>query len=478
MKKNNSIYQVDLNKGIAKMLIILIYVSSILSFGCSKDEVSIKSEDPVKSIVPLIGGDYFVAPDGNDKNSGTTLESPWATWQKAFDTAGPGDTVYFRGGVYLVAKEAEAGNITMLKKSGTKENPICFFNYPGESPILDCSLIKPTTGYNTGLYFYDSDFLSFRGLTLRNVKEASIMPFHADGIMSYACTNMRFENMTVHTIGGPGIQHYSPGGADTSFYINCDVYDVCDSLRVGYEGGRADGYFLQVISGGHLYIEGCRAWGCSDDGFNLDGGGTMEVKSCWSWGNGKLKGDGSGFKLGPVGDCDGVSIYRIVTNCIAAFNQNLRDETAAGYTPNNNQGRTDYPRSRLYNNISYSNQFGFFLGNGSSSDHGSYDEVYHNNISYKDGKSYFTTKPNSYSYNTFGFSSVTDWVPTVIQVTDADFVSVNPRGLSDPRQADGSLPKLDFLRLAKSSKLKGAGTYVGMSQAPDIGIDWDYLDSK
>ena len=48
------------------------------------------------------GGVYYVSPDtliANDNNPGT-FDQPWRTWQKAFSEAQPGDTVYFRGGVY------------------------------------------------------------------------------------------------------------------------------------------------------------------------------------------------------------------------------------------------------------------------------------------------------------------------------------------------------------------------------------------
>ena len=52
-------------------------------------------------ILPLVGecATIYVATDGDDLDAGT-YAAPWATWQKAFQTATAGDTVYFRGGVY------------------------------------------------------------------------------------------------------------------------------------------------------------------------------------------------------------------------------------------------------------------------------------------------------------------------------------------------------------------------------------------
>lgn len=40
---------------------------------------------------------YFVAPTGGSDTNPGTKDRPWATWQKAFNSAIAGDTVYFRG---------------------------------------------------------------------------------------------------------------------------------------------------------------------------------------------------------------------------------------------------------------------------------------------------------------------------------------------------------------------------------------------
>lgn len=61
-------------------------------------------------------------------------------------------------------------------------------------------------------------------------------------------------------------------------------------------------------------------------------------------------------------------------------------------------------------------------------------------------------------------------------VTDADFTSLDTAQLRGSRLADGSLPYITFGRLEDDSDLKGAGTDVGMTATPDIGVDWAYLD--
>ncbi len=57
-------------------------------------------------------------------------------------------------------------------------------------------------------------------------------------------------------------------------------------------------------------------------------------------------------------------------------------------------------------------------------------------------------------------------------LTDADFLSVSSAGADGPRNADGSLPRLDFLRLSAASALIDRGEDLGRpftGAAPDIG---------
>ncbi len=59
-----------------------------------------------------------------------------------------------------------------------------------------------------------------------------------------------------------------------------------------------------------------------------------------------------------------------------------------------------------------------------------------------------------------------------ITVTASDFISLDESLLMEPRQADGSLPDTQFLKLKSSSKLIDAGTDLGFpfkGKAPDLG---------
>lgn len=71
--------------------------------------------------------DYYVSPLGNDTYRGTR-EEPWRSWQHAADRATPGDTVYFRGGIYRER--------VVIEPSGEPGNYITFRNYNEEKVHL------------------------------------------------------------------------------------------------------------------------------------------------------------------------------------------------------------------------------------------------------------------------------------------------------------------------------------------------------
>src|SRR5262249_5552929 len=78
---------------------------------------------------------YYVPPAGNDRNAGTSLETPFRTPQHCADIAVAGDTCYFRGGVYRSSR-----TILVTPRSGTTGVPIVFKNYVSEMPVFSVPL--------------------------------------------------------------------------------------------------------------------------------------------------------------------------------------------------------------------------------------------------------------------------------------------------------------------------------------------------
>jgi uncharacterized repeat protein (TIGR02059 family) len=259
------------------------------------------------------------------------------------------------------------------------------------------------------------------------------------GITANSNTGVIFENMTVYNVGGPG---YSCGSVDSLTFINCDTYNCYDPYNAG---GNGDGFQVNNIGKrGLTTFIGCRAWRCSDDGFdNYRNDGIVNYINCWAMACGYPEGDGNGFKLGLTTVSAMESTQRNVTRCIAV------DNRMSGF--NENRGIVFM---NIYNNFSYRNgsygnfwdagyvNFGDGIVNGA---------VYSNNISYLDNNPYYWPQSNRQ------ISTSNSWSGGVT-VTADDFVSLDTAQLYGPRKADGSLPDITFGKLVKGSDLIDAGT--------------------
>jgi len=84
----------------------------------------------------LLSTTWYVATNGSDANPGT-LAAPFHTIQHGADVAGPGNTVFIRGGVYHEQ--------VTVHKSGTASARIVFRNYQNESVTIDGA--DPITGW-------------------------------------------------------------------------------------------------------------------------------------------------------------------------------------------------------------------------------------------------------------------------------------------------------------------------------------------
>jgi len=462
-------------------------------------------------------GDYFVAPPdhpetpGSDVRGNGSFSAPWASFQKAFEMARPGDTVYFRGGTYY-STEPSVINPNYYRypkgRSGTAENPICYFGYPedvlaGNLPVLDCqhhceNMDPQDYGifYNSAIKLVDVQFIHFKDLEVKNVFQCDST---IDGAIGAAdCANLTFEHVIVHDVGERG--YWIQGGAwgeytndpapqwpyDTTRWINCDTYNICDTLVYNI-GNAGDAWKTIHYKGNYVSFEGCRAWNYSDDGWDPSAinGATRVFSNCWAMAGEKYvnidpEGDGAerngfknfGFGNGEFDPVDYPTI--IMTNCVAAFCRN-------GF------GEINYTTNGLYyNNTAYKCLIGFF-GFEATSEHPR-TSVYRNNIAYASvGKDPGLGEPyevsllgDSYaeSHNTWDWSRgypsfvVTDSVT----VTDDDFIELDKDAiyaqLTAPRKPDGSLPDITVLHLVPESDLVDAGVDVGLpynGPAPDIG---------
>ncbi len=395
---------------------------------------------------------YYVATNGDDKNPGT-LSQPFATWQKAVDIVNPGDKIYIRGGVYQPAASAQKGvNIT---RDGVKGNPICLYNYPGETPILDRGNCSYSGASVFGIFMDNADYWHVKGLTVRNLVQTSVRKNPSGFAMQYSNHNL-VEQCTVHKVGYTGF--YCIYSEDVLFK-NCDAYDLYDSASVGSNanGGNADGWHVSYISTGDtIELRGCRMWDISDDGidcFWTDG--VIIVDSCWAFRNGRGDGGGNGYKMGPGWKNTSSVPTKFVFNCLAF------DNTGVGFTPNFS---STYPRRAIYfyNNTAFRNH-----DQGFQDFTDAIPNVYHNNVAYSTGTPHSVKSADIHESNSWN-------TPPGVTVSSAAFFDpdFDTTGTTGPRQPDGSLPELNFLKLKEGSELIDKGIDVGLKfegSAPDLG---------
>jgi len=464
-----------------------------------------------------IGGDYYVSTTGDDNNAGTDSSSTgaWKTFQKAFNVAQPGDTVYFMGGIYYSTQTSsiDPKAYVPIGNSGTAENPICYFGYPGEWAILDCSLHCNTPGvsYNGGIYIGNAQYIHFKGFELRNVFQCDATI--TGGISSIYSTNLTFEHIVMHDVGQRGF--YISGGAwgeftqdpapswdyDTTRFINCDVYDLVDTVTIGSPfpnpGNAADAWKTSCYGGNYFVWDGCRAWNYSDDGVDATSneGGTQLFNNCWFMSSNKWEEygvEGNGLKLSAIyspGNGYQNDVFVTVKNSIFVY----AGASGAGIVNNIFMGQEDHflNNGAFYNNLSYRNGYGFFeFGYADSLS----TSTYKNNISFGSREiAAGSGRPMDFynrasfineSHNTFDFvRGYPGFVSTdTVSFSDDDYIGIDSLTIvsqfTAPRKPDGSLPDFPCFRLATGSDLIGAGTNVGMSATPDIGIDWAYLDAQ
>lgn len=247
--------------------------------------------------------------------------------------------------------------------------------------------------------------------------------------------------MEIDSMGGSA---FVLGASNNVTFNYCDAHHLADALSPApYEG--ADGYAVSDVSPTGIVFNGCRAWWCSDDGFeSFNSDATITYDSCWSFWNGYIPGgfstagDGMGFKLGSTATSRLTDTLRWVYNCFAFENRQ------SGF--NQNTGRCLY--SVLYCTAYSNDQYGFWWQwENATVQSFKNDCAYANGTNLVDGGSNIPATYNS-------------WNGT-ITVSDADFLSVSSTGMNGARGTNGALPVTNFMRLATGSDLINAGSDVG-----------------
>ena len=376
---------------------------------------------------------YYVAPNGSPLGSGT-ITSPLSSITSALTRVVPGDTIYVRGGTYTSASSIR------ITAGGTASAYLHIWAYPGETPVLDFTGAPKGIEVRTG-------YVHLKGLTVERSND--------NGVFLTGATSQYniIEGVVARYNGDTGVQ--VERGAAHNLLLNVDSYENYDAAN---HGENADGFAIKFGVGAGNVLRGCRAWGNSDDGYDLWSDDHPEqqgvlIEGNWAfdngyniWGDTSFQGDSNGFKLG-----HGMGAHTLTRNLAWGHR-------AHGIDVNGNESGVS-----IFNNTAYQNDSKNFNFDDDPNEIELGPYVLRNNISLggsvRMDASVTVEERNS-------------WNASVNRATAADFVSVDDIGAAGPRQADGSLPALDFLRLVASSDLIDWGVDVGLpfvGTAPDLG---------
>ena len=307
----------------------------------------------------------YVAPDGNDSNPGT-IDQPLESIQKAQEFASPGDTVFIRGGSYKIRQDQITtvvsslfACISYLDKSGTEDQTIKYWAYPGETPVFDFSDVKPANQRVVGIYVIGS-YIHIKGLEMTGVQVT--ITTHTESYCIYSRGNHNiFEQISMHDNVGTGLRHYRGGN---NLFLNCDSYRNWDNVSEDKLGSNNDGFGCHPDPGstGNIF-RGCRAWFNSDVGFDIiRADEAVLFDSCWAFYNGystnfESLGDGNGFKAGGYAHDTASQIPNSVPRNTVEFCIAVRNK-ASGFFSNHHLNGNDW-----YNNTAYRNGTNFNMVN-------------------------------------------------------------------------------------------------------------------
>ena len=424
---------------------------TITGTGVSKNS-SVNVIQLTAASVPTLPGQaavakYYVAPNGSDNNSGT-IDKPFGTLNKLWKVIQAGDLVYLRGGTYAFTSQQ-----VLSGKSGSSGNTIKVWAYPGETPI-----ITKGTGYSAsfGVYFNNNNYVHIKGWDISGYTQSTAGNI-TFGIKVQNSNNCTFELINYHN-NGCGFNMNR--GSTNNLVINSDFHHNYDPYTPIEPYGNADGLGMNTDLGTVNTFDGCRAWSNSDDGFDAyRSDGNLIIKNCWAWNNGYKEdgittgGNGTGFKIG-------ITLLKLPNEVLRTITNNLAFKNRDGgiYMAGANC------ISHVYNNTTWSNRGAPYTTGFGFGDIEGIANVIKNNIAFDEMLVYSGVSSNIHDHNTWDTFSV----------TANDFVSLNYTGVDGPRQADGSLPNLDFLKLKKTSKLYQKGVNVGLpfnGSAPNVGAN-------
>jgi len=465
----------------------------------------------------------FVSPTGNDVNTGA-IDYPYLTINHAVSLVQPGDTIYIRGGKYLL----NAGIKIRAAQTGRADARIYMWAYNKEKVIIDGSLI-PTpdeASFKQARCIYmnhEAAYWHFKGLELCNAKDNGMKmegsynivencKFHGNndsGLQIGMYKDFTIEETKSLPAGDP---QFNPGYqfCRGNIIINSDSYYNYDKVLYNGsadDGGDADGFGCKLFPGPGTEYHGCRAWENSDDNWDMYMVyHPVIIDNCWAWKAAfdstgvSTGGNGNGFKLGGGGSSGGAAFAQsvgahLVHNCVSFEN------AAKGYDQNN-----AYEAMYIINNVGWGNAYNYRFPTIFQ-----YGTMYmRNNIGFKPVISNHEFLSANVTGSQVPNTAFNSWTTidgcdpykdgnkvngSAVNVKDhsSDFKSLSSVLFKADRQSDGSLPDNDFAKLkdgsvfidkgevinnlALTSSIPVASRPVGYIQLPNLTINYNGVNA-
>ena len=430
--------------------------------------------------VPLSATDYWVATDGSNGNDGSQ-DAPFATLTKALQKVQPGDNVYIRGGEYTVDESwvmnKQDGELYVkvfdITQKATEAKPIRVFGVEGERPVFNMSGLT-YTDHRIAVFYVSGSYWYFKNFEVTGTQVGIIGHTQSECFRIEKASNNTIENVACHS--GMAIGFYLTGKCKDNLIVNCDAYDNIDLVSEGDATENVDGFGGHVSKGGtgNKFI-GCRAWNNGDDGFDLiNCHEPFVIENCWALRNGyrpapnhtsTTKGNGNGFKAGGYGMTEDPKVPETIPvheirNCLALYNKDK------GFYANHHLGGILFE-----NNTSSQNGINYDMTNRVSAavvqDVPGYGRIIRNNISHSPrnaGRDFNNVNRGKCTIDNNSFA------PQAMTVADTDFLGLDEEELRGARQGDGSLPKINTLRMTDGA----AGKFWGMG-CFNIEIDYSWM---
>lgn len=429
---------------------------------------------------------YYMDPEGSDTNPGTQ-EKPFATLVKVQEVVAAGDIVYINPGTYVVPANQTPMTTTNnglyhcvfhMNKSGETGKPISYMANPAKSgrPVFDLSQVKPKDQRITVFYITGSN-LHFKGFDIIGTQVTITTHTQSECFrIVQGANNNVCEDLKLHD--GMAIGFYLTGG-NNNHILNCDVYNNYDSVSEGGSGENVDGFGCHINKEGRgtgNVFEGCRAWYNCDDGFDLiNCFDAVKIINCWSFLNGykpgtkESAGNGTGFKSGGYGMADTPKVpsnipRHEVRGCLAYYNR------AIGFYANHHLGGITFENNTAINSgVNYRMTNRKDATTIPAEDVKGYGHILKNNLS-----AALSRGSNMDWLNRAESEVVNNSFDAGVELTEADFISLDETELTKERKPNGDLPDINFGKLTTDAELRFWGMGCFSTSEPGA-LDFGWL---